>query len=69
MKSRPHDEVMAEIFRADPDYASELLSDVRRDGDQAELAILLQQRAKAFGQDARRKLHATKPKRHSRGRT
>lgn len=61
MKSRPHDEVMAEIFRADTNSASELLSDVRRGGDQAELAILLRQRAKAFGQDARRKLHDTKP--------
>ncbi|SDV03647.1 transcriptional regulator [Pseudomonas mucidolens] len=53
MKGRPHDEAMAEQFHADPDYA-------------AELAILLRQMAKAFGQgegwsltDAERKLSST----------
>lgn len=53
MKCRPHDEAMAEQFRADPDYAAELLIDVRRNGDSEELAILLRQIAKAFGQDGR----------------
>ncbi|MEE4692112.1 transcriptional regulator [Pseudomonas alliivorans] len=51
MKDRPHDEVMAEQFHADPDYASELLIEVHRHGDTAELAILLRQMDKAFGQD------------------
>jgi DNA-binding phage protein len=51
MKSRPHDEAMAEQFHADPDYAAELLIEVRRSGDSAELAILLRQMARAFGQD------------------
>ncbi|MFU3245705.1 transcriptional regulator [Pseudomonas paraeruginosa] len=51
MKDRPHDEAMADRFHADPDYAVELLSEVRRDGDSAELVILLRQMAKAFGQD------------------
>ncbi|MGX5218521.1 transcriptional regulator [Pseudomonas segetis] len=51
MKGRPHDEAMAEQFRADPDYAAELLIEVRRNGDSAELAILLRQMVKAFGQD------------------
>ncbi|MBD9590439.1 transcriptional regulator [Pseudomonas sp. PDM03] len=51
MTCRPHDEAMAEQFRADPDYAAELLIEVRRNGDSAELAILLRQMAKVFGQD------------------
>ncbi|KRB05430.1 transcriptional regulator [Pseudomonas sp. Root68] len=51
MKSRPHDEAMAEQFYTDPDYAAKLLIEVRRNGDAAELAILLRQMAKAFGQD------------------
>lgn len=51
MKGRPHDEAMAEQFRADPDYAAKLLIDVRCNGDAAELAILLRQMAKAFEQD------------------
>jgi len=66
MKCRSHDEAMAEQFRADPDYAAELLIDVRRNGDSEKLAILLRQIAKAFGQDgawsladAERKLAST----------
>lgn len=51
MKGRSHDEAMAEQFRADPDYAAVLLIEVRRSGDSAELAILLRQITKAFGQD------------------
>lgn len=51
MKDRPHDEALAEQFHADPGYAAELLTEVRRNGDSAELAILLRQMAKAFGQD------------------
>lgn len=43
MKDRPHDEAMAEHFYADPAYAAELLAEVRRNGDPAELAILLRQ--------------------------
>ena len=38
---------MAEHFRAHPTYAAELLADVRRDGNPAELAILLRQMATA----------------------
>lgn len=53
MKDRTHDEAMAEQFHADSAYATELLSEVRRNGDSAELAILLRQMAKAFGQDER----------------
>ena len=57
MKDRPHDEAIAEQFHADPDYAAELLIEVRRNGDSAELAILLRQMAKAFGQDQRWRLN------------
>ncbi|MBY8970320.1 transcriptional regulator [Pseudomonas sp. P867] len=49
MKDRLHDEVMAKQFHADPAYAAELLAEVRRNGDSAELAILLRQIAKSFG--------------------
>lgn len=45
MKDRPHDVAMAEHFRAAPTYAAELLAEVRRDGNPAELAILLRQMA------------------------
>ncbi|MNJ28110.1 hypothetical protein D3C77_226360 [compost metagenome] len=51
MKDRPHDEAMAEQLHADPAYAADLLTEVRRNGDLTELAILLRQMAKAFGQD------------------
>ena len=44
---------MAEHFRADPTYAAELLAEVRRDGNPAELAILLRQMAKASAGDER----------------
>jgi hypothetical protein len=51
MKDRSHDEAMVEQFHADPAYAAELLTEVRRNCDSAELAILSRQMAKAFGQD------------------
>lgn len=50
MKSRTHDDFMAEQINADPHYAAELLSEVRRNGDAAELAILLRQMSRAFRQ-------------------
>lgn len=43
MKDRSHDDAMAELFRADPSYASGLLVEVVRDGDADELAILERQ--------------------------
>lgn len=51
MRDRSHDEAMAAHFSANPTYAAELLAEVRRDGDPAELTILLRQMVKAFGQD------------------
>ncbi|MFU9012647.1 addiction module antidote protein [Klebsiella pneumoniae] len=53
MKDRPHDTAMAEHFRAHPTYAAELLAEVRRDGNPAELAILLRQMATASAGDDR----------------
>lgn len=53
MKGRSHDAAMAEHFRADPTYAAELLAEVRRDGNPAELAILLRRMAKASAGDER----------------
>ncbi|WP_437436371.1 transcriptional regulator [Pseudomonas lundensis] len=42
---------MAEQFRADPGYAAELLEEVRRNGEPAELAIILRQLVQAFGRN------------------
>ncbi|PIV91979.1 MAG: addiction module antidote protein [Gallionellales bacterium CG_4_8_14_3_um_filter_54_18] len=49
MKDRNHDEAMAEIYKADPAYAFELLNSIFEDGDQGELLIALRQMTKAFG--------------------
>ena len=49
MKDRP--EALAEQFHADPVYAVELLTEVLRNGNSAELTILLRQMTRAFGQD------------------
>ncbi|AVB17334.1 hypothetical protein ALP73_200190 [Pseudomonas coronafaciens pv. garcae] len=43
MKDRSHDGAMAELFEADPSYAIELLTEVLRDGDCGELAVLMRQ--------------------------
>ncbi|HBP1967285.1 hypothetical protein FA346_16980 [Pseudomonas aeruginosa] len=51
MKDRSHDTAMAECFHADPTYAAELLAEVRRNGDPAELIILLRQMATASGNE------------------
>ncbi|MEE3523067.1 transcriptional regulator [Pseudomonas aeruginosa] len=51
MKDRPHDDAMTEQLRANPSYAAELLNEVIRHGDLAELAILLRQLGRAFGRD------------------
>lgn len=48
MKDRSHDDAMAELFRADPSYASELLVEVVRDGDADELVILERQLSATF---------------------
>lgn len=50
-KDRPHDEVMAELFRSDPAHATAILAEVRRCGDADELRILIRQLTTAFGPD------------------
>ena len=49
MKSRPHDEAMAELYRSDPEFALQLLNSLLEDGDQGELLVILRQMAGAFG--------------------
>ena len=49
MKSRPHDEAMAELYHSDPALALEVINGILADGDQAELLIVLRQMAQAFG--------------------
>ncbi len=45
MKSRPHDEAMAELYRSDPALAADLINSMMEDGDQAEVLIALRQLA------------------------
>ena len=49
MRSRPHDEAMAELYRSDPALALETINAILADGDQGELLIVLRQLAQAFG--------------------
>lgn len=49
MKSRSHDEAMAEMYRSDPDLAVDLINSILEDGSQAELLIVLRQLTDAFG--------------------
>ncbi|MFZ4538971.1 DNA-binding protein [Propionivibrio sp.] len=49
MKSREHDEAMAEFYRKDPEFALQVINNILEDGDQGELLIVLRQMAKAFG--------------------
>lgn len=49
MKSRAHDEAMADLYRKDPEFALQVINNILEDGDQGELLIVLRQMAKAFG--------------------
>jgi probable addiction module antidote protein len=49
MKDRAHDDAMADMLRADPAYAVQLINSILADGDQSELLIALRQMSKAFG--------------------
>lgn len=49
MKSKPHDDAMAELYRSDPALALDVINGILTDGDQAELLIVLRQMAQAFG--------------------
>lgn len=47
MRSRLHDEAMADLYHSDP--ALEVINGIPADGDQAELLTVLRQMAQAFG--------------------
>jgi len=49
MKTLSHDDFMADIFREDPQYATELLNEILEDGAWDEAMIMLRQMSKAFG--------------------
>ncbi len=49
MRSRPHDEAMAELYRNDATLALEVINGILEDGDQAELLSVLRHLTQAFG--------------------
>jgi len=49
VKTRSHDDFMAEVFRKDPEHAIELLNEILEDGAWGEAMIVLRQMSKAFG--------------------
>lgn len=49
MKDRSHDESMAELFRDDPAFAAEHLTQLLRDGEQGDVLVALRQIALAKG--------------------
>ncbi|MGB3288796.1 MAG: addiction module antidote protein [Burkholderiaceae bacterium] len=49
MRSRGHDEAMAELYRSDPALALDIINGILADGNQAELLTVLRQLAQAFG--------------------
>ncbi|RTL41275.1 MAG: putative addiction module antidote protein [Burkholderiales bacterium] len=49
MKDRPHDEGMAELFKDDPAFAADYLSQLLADGEAADLLVALRQMALARG--------------------
>ncbi|ALM81928.1 DNA-binding protein [Bordetella sp. N] len=49
MRSKHHDDAMAELYRQDPVLALETINSILEDGDQSELLIVLRQLAQAFG--------------------
>jgi DNA-binding phage protein len=48
MKSRPHDDAMADLYRSDPAFALGVINSLLEDGDQAELLVVLRQMTQAF---------------------
>jgi len=49
MRSRSHDQAMAELYRSDPVLAAEVINSILVEGDQAELLTVLRHMAHAFG--------------------
>ena len=48
MRSRSHDDAMAELYRSDPVMAIETINAILADGDPAELRIVMRQLALAY---------------------
>lgn len=48
MRSRSHDDAMAELYRSDPALAVETINAILADGDPAELRIVMRQLALAY---------------------
>lgn len=49
MKSKPHDEAMAELYREDSAFSLGVINSILEDVDQAELLLVWRQMAQAFG--------------------
>ena len=49
MKSRAHDDAMADLYLKDPKVALQVINNILEDGDQGELLIVLRQMTKVFG--------------------
>jgi len=49
MKSRPHDEAMADLYRDDPALALDVINGIIETGDQGELLTVLRHLTMAFG--------------------
>lgn len=49
MRSRPHDEAMAAMYRDEPALAVDVINSILQDGDEGELLVVLRQLTQAFG--------------------
>lgn len=49
MRSKSHDEAMADLYRDDPALALDVINSILKDDDQAELLTVLRQLTQAFG--------------------
>lgn len=49
MKDRSHDDAMAELFKDDPAFAAEYLTQLLQEGEPADLLLALRQMAQAHG--------------------
>ena len=49
MRSRSHDDAMAELYSSEPALALEVLNNILESNDQADLLTVLRQLTKAFG--------------------
>jgi probable addiction module antidote protein len=49
MRSRPHDEAMAAMYRDDPALAVDVINAILQDGEEGELLVVLRQLTQAFG--------------------